>query len=300
MGVVLLVCSACATFKATAATGKAGEKIGGHTEVMQTGPEVCNYLRAAQLAVHEKCQGIEKDADTWEKAGQMLAQYGAALRKIAEADDPDVADNVSSVLSKGADAEWLSLSEDQATDLGKAANAITKLVTQAYRQKVIKKTVDDADDHIQKVSTALVGHLDLQDEVTTNLQAALSQLLKENRARREGLVKLSALSAPDGAEPSVQAVVAAFRGDHPVMLKDDKADWMVYARVRGEMRERQRQLRKAKKAVVAFQKAHAKLKVNLGKASFEDAAAYQEILGEIKTAYEGFSSAADPEPEDAQ
>lgn len=275
--------SGCVSFKAVETTGELGSGLTRHVDSIAYVETACASIYASTtpqdgevaslgLDAHPACASIGQDARAWSDVIASLAKYGKLLEKIAGDDALDVSAQLEDVRSGLAAVDVEGLGDDRAKDAVGAAGALVKLISAEIRRKTLRDTILDADPQVQKISSALDAHLEQQLRVLASMQDNLLTPALDAIELPEDLVRCT---LPSGE---------SMRCEAPILRKGMTG--ALFA-LNGWILERTLELKRLRKAVAAFAKAHAVLERNASALGREDAKHVAEIIDAVAAIYEG-------------
>ena len=271
--IFLQMSTGCASFRAVSATGELGSSVSGHVSAVLTAKELCTLYTSRQTnnaSNNEFCKRINDDTIIWSSSLNMLAQYGSTLKKLANANNLEVEENMSSIVESFSSVGWINKDdypEDRKKLIGEAVQSISDIVTTMYRQREIGTAVKKADPHIQKVSRLILEHL--------NICKLLVDMMRKDSF---GRLQKNTRPEPTGLSQRI-SYLYRYQIQNEINFLDKVS----------------KRLESARDVVDAFAKSHNHLFKNVDKLGSEDKTLYVEILGlVVKAVSKNLLAAAKP------
>ncbi len=210
-----LLLSGCLSFNAVSATGKLGTRVGEQSASFDRLYGAC--LDARAVGDLSSCAGLRRSRANVVAAMRAIGAYGAALRALAEAEDPDIEDNVTAAL------EALPLESSRADSVGGLISALTALLSQSYRQGQLREVINQAEPTIaalaHHIESAIAAWADMLDSLHDVALRELRPVAETPRVERLALASVASHAADarlraDAAARAVRAFAAAHHALH--------------------------------------------------------------------------------------
>ena len=271
--IFLQMSTGCASFRSVSATGELGSSVAEQVSAVLTARELCTQYTSRQTnnaSYREFCKKINADTIIWSSSLNMLAQYGSTLKKLANANNVELEENISAIVESFSNVGWINQDdypEDRKKLLGEAVQSISDIVTTMYRQGEIRKAVKKADPHIQKVSRLILDHLNICKSIVDIMHKDIfDRLQKDTRPQ------------PDGLNQRV-----SYLYKYQIQKEINRLDNVT------------KKLEVARDVVDAFARSHYHLFKNVEKLGSEDETLYVEIIGlVVKAVSKNLLAAAKP------
>lgn len=198
----------CGPVLSVSTVANVGRQLPGQASALDALPSHCLIFRQLDNGLPASCQQLDSDLKVVKKATEMLAEYSAALDRLAGAKDLDVRDDVASILSSSRQLGWRDLSSDQASGLAQVVGAIVTFVSSEWRTQKLADVVMRYDRDIQTVVNRIDQILEVESDSLTGSSGFARQLARQ--------VPIFVPTPPaDGAKPSP---AAASNLPHPVSV----------------------------------------------------------------------------------
>jgi hypothetical protein len=198
----------CGPVLSVSTVANVGQQLPGQAAALDALPSHCLIFRQLDNGSPASCQQLDSDLKVVRKATEMLAEYSAALDRLAGAKAPDVKGDVASLLSSARQLGWRDLGADQASGLAQVAGGLVTFFSSKWRSEKLGDVVMRYDRDIQTV----VGRIDQILEVETDTLTGSSGLVRQ-LARQ---VPIFVPGAPaEGTKPSP---ATAANLPHPVSV----------------------------------------------------------------------------------
>lgn len=276
-----LVASGCAvSLKSAATVGEQGSKLSEGLAAADT-DTLCDL--GAALTVPPKgadCAKWSEKAKSRRAALEVLAKYGAALKKLAELKDPDTADGVAGMFDALAAGKVISetdLTEEQKNALKSGIGGLAAFVSKAHRVEVITTAVKQVNESLQALVRNLVAIFKDRGAYLEGLDSALAGSLKASPSSGADARTIQCEGAPGECPARSQVLVNA-------------TDRVSLALARAVVRDAARENEKVVADLSAFAKAHGKLREQIDRLDKDDAKLAEELFAEIRKVYGGVQS----------
>lgn len=271
VALALLLSGCGATFESVSATGKLGAGLSEHGDAVSSAAPACRILTAVAMAPAE-CAAAEKTAKPWQRALRLLSRYGARLKAVAEADAPPVSEPLARALLALSAADLVSVGEADGKRLGAATEGILGVLSKTFRHEKVVDAVEGAQVHVAQVAALLDGHLARLLAVYAALDTHVAGELKTRRRCQIGQMP-----------PKEKLCLADNAAD--IWTKLELVTWIA---------ERRDEIVKARVAIEAFEKSHARLHENVGALETRDRKIYEDIARDVASVYENFDAYGGP------
>ncbi len=282
VGLALFALGCAASLKSAATVGGQGAQLSARLPSAKT--DVFCDLGSALLppSQREGCKEWTENAESRRAGLEVLADYGAALQELAELEDPDTAERVDGMFDALDAADLTSetdLDDEQKGALEDAIGGLVGFVSKSHRVSVITKSVKQADAPIQALVEKLVAIFEARGAYLQGLDQAFDDLLEADPSSGSEARLVVCM-----AKPPAGSAAAAEPCPYEAMVLVNSTDRVSLALARDLVRTAQLDNGETVRDLIAFGKAHSKLRREIHRLDGDDAELAGELFDEIRAA----------------